>query len=142
MNSNKFLPAWIAGRAVLFLLGYLIYGMLLADFMKNHSGTASGVMRDQKDFMIWLIAVSNLVYGFLMTYIFGRAGVSSAGGGFALGAIMGLFTSLSTDLLNYATSNLNTGSSIAADVVAFTILAVLAGLVIGLVKGSGKKATA
>jgi hypothetical protein len=142
MNSNKFLPAWIAGSAVLFLFGYLIYGMLLTDFMKTHSGTASNVMKDSKEFMIWLIAVANLVYGFLMTYIFGRAGVSSAGSGFALGATMGLFTSLSTDLINYATSNLNTGSSIAADVAAFTILTGLAGVVIGLIKGSGKKATA
>ena len=142
MKSNKFLVAWIAGSAVLFLVGYLIYGMLLADFMKNHSGTASGVMKDSKDFMIWLIAVSNLVYGFLLTYIFGRAGVASAGSGFSLGAIMGLFTALSTDLIQYATSNLNTSTSIAADVIAFTILAGLAGAVIGLVKGSGKKATA
>ena len=83
MNSNKFLPAWIAGSAVLFLLGYLIYGILLADFMKNHSGSATGVMKDPKEFMIWLIAVANVVYGFLLTYIFGKTGTSSAGSGFA-----------------------------------------------------------
>src|ERR1700690_2828412 len=114
MNSNKFLLAGIAGSAVLFLLGYLIYGMLLADFMKNHSGTASGVMKDSKDFMIWLIAVANILYGFMLTYIFGKTGTSSAGSGFSLGAIIGLLTAASTDLINYATSNLNTGSSIAA----------------------------
>jgi hypothetical protein len=142
MNSNKSLPAWIAGSAVLFLVGYLIYGMLLADFMKNHSGTATGVMKDQKDFMLWMIAVSNLIYGFFMTYIFGRAGVASAGGGLTLGAIMGFFIALGTDLIQYATSNLQTGASIAADVIALTVLSGLAGLVIGLVKGSGKKSAA
>ncbi|HLY70582.1 MAG TPA: hypothetical protein VKR53_12695 [Puia sp.] len=142
MNSNKSLLAGIAGGVVLFLLGYLIYGMLLADFMKTHAGTATGVARNPSEYMLWLIGVANLIYGFMLVYIFGKAGISTAGSGFATGAIVGLLTSASTDCINYATTNLLTGSGMAADIVSFAVLSGVAGAVIGWVKGTGKKAAA
>jgi hypothetical protein len=140
MNSNKFLFAWIAGTVVLFVFGYLIYGMLLADFMKNHSGPATGVAKSSQEYILWLIGVANLVYAFLLTYVFSRAGVATPAKGFALGATIGLLTSLSTDLITYATTNLATCTGILGDVVAFTVLAGVAGAVIGWVKGMGTKA--
>jgi hypothetical protein len=142
MNSNKSLLAGIAGGIVLFLLGYLIYGMLLSDFMKTHSGSATGVSKNANEYMLWLIGVANLIYAFLLVYIFGKAGVVSVGSGFATAAIVGLLTSASTDCINYATTNLLTGSGMAADVIAFTVLSGVGGAVIGWVKGTGKKSAA
>jgi hypothetical protein len=142
MNSKKSLLAGIAGGVVLFLLGYLIYGKLLSDFMSTHSGTATGVAKNANDYMLWLIAVANLIYSFLLVYIFSKAGISSIGSGFATGAIVGLLTTASTDCINYATSNLLTGSGMAADIIAFTILSGIAGAVIAWVKGTGKKSAA
>ena len=139
MNSNKSLLAGIAGGVVLFVLGYLIYGMLLSDFMKTHSGTATGVAKNANDYMLWLIAVANLIYGFLLVYIFSKAGISSVGGGFATGAIVGLLTSLSTDCINYATTNLLTGSGIAADVLAFAALSGVAGAVDWMGRRNGQE---
>ncbi len=139
MNSNKFVLSGIAGSVVFFLLGYLIYGILLGDFMKNHAGTATGVAKNPNEYMLWLIAVANVLYGFLLAYIFGRAGVASIGAGFGMGATIGLLTSASTDFIVYATANTITGAGMGADIVAFTILAGIAGAVIGWVKGMGKK---
>jgi hypothetical protein len=142
MNSNKSLLAGIAGGVVLFLLGYLIYGILLSDFMKTHAGTATGVARNANDYMLWLIAVGNLIYAFLLVYIFGKAGISSVGNGFATAAIVGLLTTASSSFINYATSNILTGSGMAADIIAFAILSGIAGAVIAWVKGTGKKSAA
>ena len=37
MNTSKFVLAGIAGGVVIFLLGYLTYGMLLMDFFTTHA---------------------------------------------------------------------------------------------------------
>jgi hypothetical protein len=142
MNSNKFLLSGIAGAFVIFILGYLTYGMLLTDFMKNHAGTATGVSKNPNEFIIWVIIIANILYGFLLAYIFSKAGISSVGNGFAAGALIGLLTSSSTDCISYATSNLLSPSGMAADIIAFTIIAGIAGVAVAWVRGMGKKATA
>jgi hypothetical protein len=139
MNSNKFLLSGIAASLVFFLAGYLVFGVLLSDFMKNHAGTATNVAKSSSEYMLWLIGVANVLYGFLLAYVFQRAGVSSIGGGFTMGATIGLLTSASTDCITYATSNISTGPGLFADVVAFAILAGIAGAVIGWIRGMGKK---
>jgi hypothetical protein len=140
MNSKSLL-AGIAGGVVFFLLGYVVYGMLLSNFMQTHAGSATNVPRNMNDYMLWLIAVGNLLYAFLLVYIFGKAGISSAGSGFATGAIVGLLTTASSAFISYATTNLLTGSGMAADIIAFAILSGIAGAVIAWVKGMGKKST-
>jgi hypothetical protein len=141
MNSKSIL-AGIAGGIVLFLFGYLVYGMLLSNFMSTHAGTATNVPRNMNDYMLWLIAAGNLIYAFLLVYIFGKAGISSVGNGFATGAIVGLLTTASSAFISYATTNLLTGSGMAADIVAFGILSGIAGAVIAWVKGMGKGSAA
>ncbi len=42
----------IVGGILFFLLGWLIYGMLLMDFMNNHTGAAGNVSRSEPDFYI------------------------------------------------------------------------------------------
>jgi hypothetical protein len=141
MNSKSLL-AGIAGGVVFFLLGYVVYGMLLSNFMQTHAGSATNVPRNMNDYMLWLIAVGNLLYAFLLVYIFGKAGISTVGSGFATGAIVGLLTTASSAFISYATTNLLTGSGMAADIIAFAILSGIAGAVIAWVKGTGKKSAA
>jgi hypothetical protein len=142
MNSNRSILAGIAGGVVFFLLGYVVYGMLLSNFMQTHAGTATNVPRNMNDYMLWLIAVGNLLYAFLLVYIFGKAGISTVGSGFATGAIVGLLTTASSAFISYATTNLLTGSGMAADIIAFAILSGIAGAVIAWVKGMGKRSAA
>ena len=142
MNANKFLLAGIAGAVVFFLLGYLTYGMLLADFMKTHAGSAMGVGKDPKDFSFAILFLGNLLYGFLISYIFGKAGITSPGSGFAVGFIIGLLTSASYDCINYATTNLTTGANMAADIITFAVMTGISGVAVAWVRGMGKKAAA
>ena len=43
MNANKLIVAGLLGSVVAFLLGWIIWGNLLAGIMGDYSGTASGV---------------------------------------------------------------------------------------------------
>jgi hypothetical protein len=141
MNSQKFIVAGIAGGIVNFLLGYLIYGMLLKDFMA--SNTQSGLMRADSDLIWWALIVGNLAFGFLIAYVVGKSSTVSAGQGAGVGFVVGLLVSLGFDLVTYATSTMITSMKmIAADVAATAVMTAIAGAVVGWVLGMSKKTVA
>ncbi|MFM6184149.1 MAG: hypothetical protein ACKPA8_22125, partial [Dolichospermum sp.] len=45
MDAKKRMMATLAGFIVYFVLGFLLYGILLSDFMRANTGSATGVMR-------------------------------------------------------------------------------------------------
>ena len=138
MNTKKFLIAGIAGGIIYLLLGWLIYGMLLRDFMKT---TISGV--DRGDAIVyWALIIGNLLMGFVLSYVVNRSRTASAIGGIKVGAVVGLLFAAGFDLVTYATTNLATPAQVIADVAAFTVLSAIAGAVVGLVSRSGAIATA
>ena len=139
MNQRKFLLAGIAGGITYFFLGWLFYGILLADFMKNHAGSATGV--DRQDMVFWSLILGNLFSGFLLSYIFVRwANITSAAAGAVAGAIIGFLTSAAYDFISYGVTNLSSKRGVLADIVTYTILSAIAGAVVGAVAGMGKKA--
>ncbi len=71
--TKKLILATIAGSVVQFLLGWLIYGLLLANFMNSQTTHYEGLMKDMNtgSFII-LIFISGLVMSFLIAFIFQR----------------------------------------------------------------------
>ena len=106
MNSQKFILAVLAGTVVYFLLGWVVYGLLLRDTMA--SATASGYMRADADMVWWALIAGNLAFSFLLTYLVYRTGVSNATAGATLGLFVGVLISLGGDLMMYATSTMMT----------------------------------
>src|SRR5262245_31761670 len=102
MNSQKFIVGGVVGGIVYFILGYLLFGMLLKDFMATN--TASGVMRADSDLVWWALVLANLCFGFLLSYVISKGGISSSGKGAATGFVVGLLGTLAFDLITYATS--------------------------------------
>jgi hypothetical protein len=139
MNSQKFLVGGIVGGIIYFLLGWVIYGMLLKDFMAANSTMP---MRADADIIWWALAVGQLAGGFLMAYIVGKANATSAGAGAAVGFIVGLLFCLSMDLTMYATTTAYSSmKALAADVAASAVMSAIVGGVVGWVMGM-KKAVA
>jgi len=141
MNSQKFIVAGIAGGIVNLLLGWLIYGMLLKEFMA--SNMQSGLMRSDSDMIWWALIVGNLAFGFLLAYVIGKSATTSAGQGAGVGFIVGLLVCLGYDLIMYATSTIMSSlKGAAADVAATAVMSAIAGAVIGWVLGMSKKTVA
>ena len=138
MNSQKFIIGGIAGGIVFFILGWVIYGMLLKDFMNGN--IAPGTMRADSDMIWWALVVGNLAMGFLLAYVIGKGGAISAGKGAGTGFVLGLLVCLSYDLITYATSTTLTSlKGVAADVAATAVMGAIGGAVVGLVMGMSKK---
>jgi len=66
MFTKQNLLATLAGFAVMFLLGYAIWGFALADFFEGHS--LNNFMKDPPDMLF--IALGNLIGAFALSSIY------------------------------------------------------------------------
>lgn len=140
MNTTKMLISGIAGGIVAFFAGWVIYGMLLMDYMTQNSGSATGVMRTDADMIWWALIAGNLLMGILYSYIFNKwANIATLGAGIGAGAVIGLIMGAGFDLTMYGTSNIMNLNATMVDIAASTVLGALTGGTVGWVNGMGKK---
>ncbi|HJW29794.1 MAG TPA: hypothetical protein VJ508_11210, partial [Saprospiraceae bacterium] len=96
MNS-KMLIGGVIGGVALFLLGWLIYGVIFADSMAG-----AQCMRAHDAVLLPWIAIGNLFSGWLIAFIFSKwTGVTTFGSGAVNGAILAVLMSLGFDCLMY-----------------------------------------
>jgi len=127
MNAKMLIGAFF-GAVALFLLGWLIYGVIFADSMAGEA-----CMRGKDDMNIAFIGLGNLFNGLLLSYIFSRwASISTFGGGAMGGAVIGLLMSAGFDCLMYGTTTMmDSPTGILMDVVTSTVMYAIAGGVVG-----------
>ena len=138
MDFKKLFIGGIVGGILYFLLGWLIYGMLLIDFMKGHSGIASNVDKAEMDYLY--LGIGNLAMGFLLAYIFVKSNVNSMANGLITGGIIGALVCIGVDCVMYGTTNVLSKTAMAADVAAMTVMSAIVGAVMGMMMGMLKKA--
>jgi len=140
----RLLAATVAGGIAFFVLGFIIYGLILdPTVMKpNMNPDAAKLMKDPP---VWVFLVlANFVSAFLLAYIFDKwATISTFVGGLYGGAVVFFLMALSFQLMFAAFMNVSTSYIPAvADVIGSTVLGGLAGGVIGFVLGKMNRQTA
>ena len=130
------LVATLAGAVVLFFGGWLIFGLLLANYMKANTVQYAGLMKEPMPDMIPLI-VANLALAWLFAFVFDYwAGIRTFVSGLKGGALITLPIAIWIDSSYLAFMNLYTGiAPLIVDVIASTILGAITGGVVGLVLG-------
>ena len=103
MTTQRLLTGTVVGGIVLFFLGYLIFGIVFADFFAANAGTATGVPKMPFNFVA--LGIGQLAFGAALTVILNWASVRSIGQGATIGGLSGLLFFLGIDLTMYATSN-------------------------------------
>jgi len=131
MDAKKRIMATLAGFVVFFFMGFLLYGILLMDFFMSNSGSATGVARGDSD-MQWLyLALGNLLYAYLLVYIFDKwTGINTFMSGLKAGAMIGLIVGVAVDFTMYGTTNI---SSLMATLVDPLVMAVMMGTTGGII---------
>jgi hypothetical protein len=129
MNAKSLAYGTIAGTVVLFVMGYVIYELLLSGtYTANMNGSLN---RPEMDML--MIALSTAVYAFLLTYIFAKwAGIRTLGAGATAGAIIGLLITLSMDLGMYAMMDVMQPVMLVVDPIASAVWSACGGAAIGL----------
>lgn len=138
MSIKKITIAGIAGGVVYFLLGWLVYGMLLKDFMASNMNTT--IMRPETEMIWWAMIASNILYGVFFAYIFNRwANITTLSAGVTAGGILSLLLGLSMSLGFYAYSTMyGTMTGMAVDIIVSVVMGAIVGGVVGLVLGKIK----
>ena len=138
MTLQRLALGTVVGGLVLFLLGYLVYGVLFASFFATNVGTATGVTREPFNFVALLLG--QLAFAAILTMIFSWSAVRSAGQGAKIGALAGLLFFLGIDLTLYATTNVHNLAASLVDALLAALLFAVSGAVIASV--ARPKATA
>jgi len=134
----KVIIATIAGGVAYFLLGWLIYGILMMDFYTANTIQYPGLWKEMPNLL--LMFISNLLGAFLLAFIFHRwAGIKTFLGGLTGGLILGLILALMWDLYFLSSMNLYSVTLVVVDVIVSTIFTGIIGGLIGWILGFGKK---
>jgi len=135
MNS-KTLVGGLLGGVAFFVLGWVIYGMLLGSMMESHSNMSC--MRPMADLSWPIMIAANLVWGLTFAYIFSKASIAGVSAGATQGAIIAVLIGLSFDLFLYGTTTLYPDMTVGGlDVIINLIMGAIGGAVIGWWYGRG-----
>lgn len=138
MDSKKLLLGTLAGGVTSFLLGWLIYGILLDSFMKENSNQC--FMKPMEEMVWWAMIASNLVIALLVTLVLTWSNVSGFMPGLQRAGLFGLLFGLSLDLGFYGMSTMfNNMTVMFVDVCACAVMTAISGGVIGAVMEMGAK---
>ena len=135
---GKTLLSAIASALTGFFGGWLIYGFILSDFMKNAMVHHEGVYKEPP--VIWAIGLANLSLGFLFAWLYKSMNVTKFTQGFLKGIIIAFLITIWFDSFIFAMMDMyKSFSGFAVDVLTSTILGALMGGVAALVLGLGNK---
>ena len=137
--SIRVLLATTAGAITIFLLGYLIFGILLAPYTSAGEIQYTSLRKEPPDML--LLILKNIVQALLLVYVFEYlTGIRTFLGGVKAGAIIMFLITLSLNLSLLSIMNLNIGfTANILDVAGETVRAAVGGGVIGAILGYGHK---
>ena len=129
----------LAGFAVFFAVGWLVYGFVLVDYMaSNVSVGYAGVERAPEDFKMGYMAVGNLALGILIAYVGQLRGDRDWLAGFKGGAIVAFLYACTANLMSYSMLDLTTITATWLDIVVMSVLGGLMGTASALVGNSSE----
>lgn len=135
--NMKILRGTVFGGIAFFLLGWLMWGILLMDFSKANYNQAIYLPDD--GMIWWAMIVSNLVLALLVTLALNWAGAKTIVDGLKLGALVGGLYALTTDLGMYSMTNVILNlTAVAVDTLAYALVTAVTGMIIVLTWGKVK----
>jgi len=133
----RILKGTLIGGIVFFLLGWLVYGILLADFMASNYNQCPN--RSMEEMIWWSMILSNLIYAYLLTLILKWSGAKGLIDGVKTGALVGLLFAAAIDFSIYSmTTMFNSIGTLIIDVIVSTVITAIIGIAIVLLWGKEK----
>ena len=138
MQTNKILLGGLAGAVTLFILKWIVYGVLLTDWITTNLNQC--ILRPMQDYIIWAMILATFAFGFLLSVIFSWSNTTGCVKGAKVAGIIGLLYSVSVDFTLYGTSTrFSNLTAVLVSVIVNAIMWVIAGAIVGWVMGMGKR---
>ena len=128
--NKKCILATLAGGVALFVLGFVFYGLLLADFFANDA------MTEAPNYLA--LAGGQVAGGALLALVLSWRGAEGPGEAFKSGAGVGVLFSLSMGLTTFGTTDgINTMTMVVGDAVVMLVMYGIGGMVVAKVLHEG-----
>lgn len=133
--NGKFWLSVLAGTILYFLLAWLIWGMLLADFYGNYTITYEGLERETP--LIWAYLIGSFGIAFLVGFLIHKGQMGSFSSGFTGGFVVGAMYAIATDFSMHAGLVIfNDIAFLFIDTVVSGILTGIVGAIMGVIMGA------
>jgi hypothetical protein len=134
----KILRGTVFGAIAYFLIGWLVWGILLMNFLSGNMNQCAN--RPDNGMIWWAIIASNFVLALLLTLVLNWAKAKSITDGLKYGALFGLLYTLSFSLSSWSMTTMYTNiGGLLTDTLASTVVMAVAGMVIVLTWGKEKQ---
>ncbi len=135
MDIERFIIGTVVGAITLYILGYVIFDLVFAEFYAANAGSTTGLVKDPQ--VIWAVALGTLSYAALLAFAIGtRAGSTTIVEGLKIGAIVGFLMWFGADFIFYGIFNISNLTLTIADSLLELIRAGISGAVIAAVLGT------
>lgn len=133
MFTKNNLIATLVAAVWSFAGGYILWGILAADFINNHQGSATGVGKEMPEFAI--LAVGCIIQAFAFSTIFKKWGADnySAMNGMRFGVLVGILVGFGDKLIAYATTNVFDITGALGNAFLYLFLYAVMGLLVGAI---------
>ncbi len=129
MNTSKFLLSTFVGGIVYFLLGWLVYGVILTNMYPASENVC---------FLFYFLG--SLSFSALLAYVFNKwAGISNWASGAKAGAFLAFLIALYVNFFMYANAAEINYQNMIIDVVAGALMGAITGAVIAMLSGDKVK---
>jgi hypothetical protein len=130
----RILRGTLFGGILYFLLGWLIWGILLMNFMSANMNTCAN--RPAEEMIWWSIILSNLVAGLLLTLILNWSKAKKVTDGLKIGAVFGLLYAAIVDFSFWSMTTIYSSLTVLiVDLLVTTVVFGIVGMVIVLTWG-------
>jgi hypothetical protein len=130
----KILRGTVAGGIVFFLLGWLVYGVLLMNYMTANMNQCAA--RPMQEMIWWAMIASSLLTGLLLTMVLKWAGAKAILDGLKTGAVFGVLLASGMDLGFWSMTKMyNNFAVMVVDIVVYTLMMSVVGMLIVLLWG-------
>ncbi len=133
----RILRGTLFGGIAYFLIGWLVWGVILMDFMS--AGMNQCAARPAGEMVWWAIILSNFAGALLLTLLLHHSKAENVVKGLVTGALFGFLFALTVDLSSLSMTTMFSSAGIMLlDIVASTVVYAIVGMVIVLTWGKEK----
>lgn len=134
--NTKTIVAVIVGAIASFLLGWVIWGILLMDYFQANTIQYEGLMYPEPK--LWAIFIGNLAASAMLGWILEKTNTRGFAGGMITGLIIFTLNSISIDFMFYSMMNwFSSATVMVVDIVVSSLFGGVIGGIMGLMMGRG-----
>jgi hypothetical protein len=139
--NNRFFLAVLAASVIAFFGGWIIFGVVFSDYyMSNTKEVAKILVKPEPE--IWAIAIGNIAWSILITYVLQKTGNTSFAKGFITSLWFSFLVMLIFDLSVYAFWDIYGIKFVITDILISSVFWGIVGSVSGAILGIKKKTVA